>query len=146
MHAKALLAAASMLVAAVAVAGPQNYPNKTIRIIVPFPPGGLNDTAARLLQPHLEKALGQTVIVDNRPAASGQVGTDAVAKATPDGHTLLMVASSYTVTPATHAKLPFDAVKDFAPIAMVGKNPLLFVVNAKVPALSLIHISEPTRH
>lgn len=137
MRAKVLLAAAGMFVATVAVAGPQTYPSKTIRIIVPFPPGGLNDTAARLLQPHLEKALGQAVIVDNRPAASGQIGTDAVAKATPDGHTLLMVASSYTVTPATHAKLPFDALHDFAPIAMVGKNPLLFVVNAKVPAKTL---------
>ena len=115
----------------------QTFPSKTIRLIVPFPPGGLNDTAARLMQPHLEKALGQTVIVDNRPAASGIVGTDAVAKAPPDGHTLLMVASSYTVVPATNAKLPYDAARDFAPIAIVGKNPMLFVINAKVPAKTL---------
>src|SRR5262245_24847800 len=99
----------------------QTYPSQTVRMIVPFAPGGLNDTTARLLQPHLEKSLGQTVIVDNRPAASGIVGTDAVAKATPDGHTLLMVASSHTVVPATNAKLPYDAERDFAPIAMVGK-------------------------
>jgi tripartite-type tricarboxylate transporter receptor subunit TctC len=115
----------------------QPYPNRTIRLIVPFPPGGLNDTAARLLQPHLEKSLGQPVIVDNRPAASGIVGTDAVAKAPPDGHTLLMVASSHTVVPATNAKLPYDAEKDFAPVAMVGRNPFLFIVNAKVPAKTL---------
>lgn len=118
-------------------AGAQTFPNRTIRLIVPFPPGGLNDTAARLLQPALEKALGQTVIIDNRPAASGIVGTDAVAKAEPDGHTLLMVASSHTVVPATNSKLPYDAERDFAPVIMVGRNPLLFVVNAKVGAKTL---------
>jgi tripartite-type tricarboxylate transporter receptor subunit TctC len=118
-------------------AAAQTYPNRPIRLIVPFPPGGLNDTTARLLQPHLEKALGQPVVVDNRPAASGIVGTDAVAKAPPDGHTLLMVASSHTVVPATNSKLPYDAERDFAPIAMIGKNPLLFVINAKVEAKTL---------
>jgi tripartite-type tricarboxylate transporter receptor subunit TctC len=118
-------------------AGAQTFPSKIIRIIVPFAPGGLNDTTARLLQPHLEKALGQTVIVDNRPIASGIIGTDAVAKAAPDGHTLLLVASSHTVTPATHPKLPFDADRDFAPIAIVGKNPALFVINSQLPARTL---------
>src|SRR5205814_1870065 len=73
----------------------------------------------------------------NRPAASGIVGTDATAKATPDGHTLLMVASSFAVVPATHPKLPYDAERDLAPIGMVAKNSLLFVVNPKVPANSL---------
>jgi tripartite-type tricarboxylate transporter receptor subunit TctC len=128
---------AALSVASVINASAQVYPSKPIRLIVPFAPGGLNDTTARLVQPHLEKALGQPVIVDNRPAASGIVGTDAVAKAPPDGHTLLMVASSHTVVPATNAKLPYDAERDFAPIAMVGKNPLLFVINAKVAAKTL---------
>ena len=109
----------------------QTYPERPVRIIVPFPPGGLNDTVARLLQPHLEKSLGQPVIIDNRPAASGIVGTDAVAKAAPDGHTLLVVASSHTVVPATNTKLPYDAARDFAPVALVSKGPFLFVVNAK---------------
>jgi tripartite-type tricarboxylate transporter receptor subunit TctC len=113
------------------------YPDRPVRIVVPFAPGGLNDVVARLVQPHLEKALGQPVIVDNRPGASGSLGTDAVAKATPDGHTLVMVASSHTVLPATHAKLPYDAERDLAPVAMVGRNPLLFVINAKLPAKSL---------
>ena len=81
----------------------QTFPTHLVRIIVPFAAGGLNDTAARLIQPYLEKALGQTVIVENRPAASGIVGTEVVARAAPDGHTLLMVASSYTVLPATTA-------------------------------------------
>ncbi|MGZ3310151.1 MAG: tripartite tricarboxylate transporter substrate-binding protein, partial [Xanthobacteraceae bacterium] len=76
-------------------------------------------------------------IIDNRPAASGIVGTDATAKATPDGYTLLMVASSFTVIPATHAKVPYDAERDLAPVVMVAKNSLLFLVNPKVPAKSL---------
>src|SRR6266850_1519811 len=129
--------AALLIACATATASAQKYPTHTIRLVVPFPPGGLNDTAARLLQPHLEKALGQTVIVDNRPAASGIVGTDAVAKAPADGHTLLMVASSHTVTPATNSKLPYDADRDFAAVAVIGKNPMLFVINAKVPARTL---------
>jgi tripartite-type tricarboxylate transporter receptor subunit TctC len=121
-----------------APAGAQAQSSSTlIRIVVPFAAGGINDTAARLLQPYLEKAFGQAVIVDNRPAASGIVGTDAVAKAVPDGHTLLMVASSYTVLPATTAKLPYDSERDLVPVVLVGKNPLLFVVNPKVDAKTL---------
>ena len=115
----------------------QSYPSHVVRIIVPFAAGGLNDTAARLIQPHLEKALGQSVIVENRPAASGIVGTELVARAAPDGHTLLMVASSFTVLPASTANLPYDSERDLTPIAMVGKNPLLFIVNARVPAKTL---------
>jgi tripartite-type tricarboxylate transporter receptor subunit TctC len=115
----------------------QSYPTHVVRIIVPFAAGGLNDTAARLIQPYLEKALGQSVIVENRAGASGIVGSEATARAAPDGHTLLMVASSYTVLPATSATLPYDSERDLVPIAEVGKNPLLFVVNAKVPARTL---------
>jgi tripartite-type tricarboxylate transporter receptor subunit TctC len=115
----------------------QSYPTHLVRIIVPFAAGGLNDTAARLIQPYLEKALGQTVVVENRPAASGIVGAEFVARAAPDGHTLLMVASSYTVLPATAADLPYDSERDLAPIVLMGKNPLLFVVNAKVPVRTL---------
>ena len=115
----------------------QTYPTQTVRMIVPFAPGGLNDTTARLLQPGLEKALGQTVIVDNRPAASGIVGTDAVAKAAPDGHSLLVVASSHAVVPATNPKVPYNIERDLAAIVLVSKNPFFFVVNAKVPAKTL---------
>ena len=118
-------------------ANAQTYPTQTVRIIVPFAAGGLNDTTARLLQPQLEKALGQTVIVDNRPAASGIVGTDAVAKAAPDGHSLLMVASSHAVVPATNPKVPYNIERDLAAIALVSKNPFFFVVNSKVPAKTL---------
>jgi tripartite-type tricarboxylate transporter receptor subunit TctC len=129
--------AALWFLLAAGAAHAQTYPTHVVRIIVPFAAGGLNDTAARLIQPYLEKALGQTVIVENRPAASGIVGAEFVAKAAPDGHTLLMVASSYTVLPATTSSLPYDSERDLAPIAVMGKNPLLFVVNAKVQAKTL---------
>src|SRR4051794_10808065 len=103
--------AALLGVFAAAPAGAQNFTH-TIRLIVPFPAGGSNDVMARIIAPHLEQALGQTVIVDNRPAAGGIVGSDAVAKAPPDGHTLLLVASSHTVTPALSSKLPYNTEKD----------------------------------
>ena len=121
------------------------YPNRPVRLIVPFAAGGLNDVVARLIGPHLERSLGQPFIIDNRPAASGIVGTDAAAKAMPDGYTLLMVASSFTVVPATHPKLPYDPERDLAPIGMVAKNPLLFLVNPKVPAHSLAEFVELAR-
>ena len=92
------LSAFAMLMAAdVARAQTDPYPNRPVRLIVPFAAGGLNDVVARLVAPYLERAFGQPFIIDNRPAASGIVGTDATAKATPDGYTLLMVASSFTV-------------------------------------------------
>jgi tripartite-type tricarboxylate transporter receptor subunit TctC len=121
----------------VGVAQAQSYPTHVIRIIVPFAAGGLNDTAARLIQPYLEKALGQAVVVENRAGATGIVGAELVAKAAPDGHTLLMVASSYTVLPATTSVLPYDSERDLTPIALMGKNPLLFIVNTAVQAKTL---------
>ena len=136
-----LLAATAGLLAVLAAtassAQAQTYPSRPIRLIVPFAAGGLNDVVARLVGPYLERSLGQPVVVDNRPAASGIVGTDATAKAMPDGYTLLMVASSLTVVPATRSNLPYDVRRDLAPIVMVAKNSLLFLVNPKVPAKSL---------
>jgi tripartite-type tricarboxylate transporter receptor subunit TctC len=122
---------------AVGAARAEGYPDHPIRLIVPFAAGGLNDVVARLVGPYLERALGQPVIIDNRPAASGIVGTDATAKAQPDGYTLLMVASSFTVIPATTPKLPYDPARDLAPIGLVAKNSLLFLVNPKVAANTL---------
>ena len=132
------LSAFAVLIAAdVAGAQTDSYPSRPVRLIVPFAAGGLNDVVARLVAPYLERSFGQPFIIDNRPAASGIVGTDATAKATADGYTLLMVASSFTVIPATHAKVPYDAERDLAPVVMVAKNSLLFLVNPKVPAKSL---------
>jgi tripartite-type tricarboxylate transporter receptor subunit TctC len=115
----------------------QQYPTQPIRIIVPFPAGGINDAVARLIGPYLQDALGQPVIIDNRPGASGIIGTNAVATAPTDGHTLAMVASSLSVAPATGAKLPYDTENDLAAVAMVTKNPLLFVVGKNVQARTL---------
>jgi tripartite-type tricarboxylate transporter receptor subunit TctC len=131
------LAALALLVASATGLSADTYPSRPVRLIVPFAAGGLNDVVARLVAPYLERALGQPFIVDNRPAASGIVGTDATAKAPPDGYTLLMVASSFTVIPATRPSVPYDSERDLAPIIMVAKNSMLFLVNPKVPANSL---------
>jgi tripartite-type tricarboxylate transporter receptor subunit TctC len=126
-----------MLIAAAFGALAQPYPSQTIRIIVPFPAGGINDAVARLIGPYLQDALGQPVVIDNRPGASGILGTNAVVTAANDGHTLLMVASSHTVAPATGVKLPYDTEHDLAAIALVTKNPMLFVVGRNTPANTL---------
>jgi tripartite-type tricarboxylate transporter receptor subunit TctC len=115
-------------------AAAQSYPSRNITIIIPFAAGGLNDGAARLLQPELERALGKPVIIENRAGAAGVVGGNAVAKAEPDGHTLLMIASSYTVTPAINTNMPYEADKDLAGITMFAKDPLFFTVNKDVKA------------
>jgi tripartite-type tricarboxylate transporter receptor subunit TctC len=115
----------------------QTYPNHVIRIVVPFPAGGLNDNVARILQPFLQEELGQPVIIENRSGASGIVGTDFVAKAAPDGYTLAVVASSHTVTPATNSKLPYDTVRDLTAVSLLVRDPFLFVISAKVPAKTM---------
>jgi tripartite-type tricarboxylate transporter receptor subunit TctC len=114
-----------------------DYPDRPIHLIVPFAAGGANDIIARLIQPALALALGQPIIIDNRPAASGTVGTEAVVRARPDGYTLLMAFTTHTVNPAINAKLPYDTERDLAPIVLVGKSPLIFSVNPKVPAKTL---------
>jgi tripartite-type tricarboxylate transporter receptor subunit TctC len=132
-----IAAIALSLLACAAHAAADAYPNRPVRIIVPTQAGAAQDIIARLLQPHLEKAFGQPVIVENRSGASTMIGTDAVAKAAPDGHTLLIVPTTFTVNAALNAKLSFDLERDFAPITVLVKNPLLFAVNAKVPARTL---------
>jgi tripartite-type tricarboxylate transporter receptor subunit TctC len=114
-----------------------NYPSRPIRIVVPTQAGAAQDILARLLQPYLEKSLGQPIIVENRSGASTMIGTDAVAKAAPDGYTLLIVPTTFTVNAALNTKLSFDLERDFEPITVLVKNPLLFAVNSKVPARTL---------
>jgi tripartite-type tricarboxylate transporter receptor subunit TctC len=123
----------------------QNYPNQTVRIIVPQASGGLNDISARLIQPHLERALKHPVIIENKPGAAGAIGTDAVVKAAPDGHTLLMVAGSLTVLAATNPNLPYDTVRDLVPIARLFGYPFLFVLNSGVPAKTLLEFIALTK-
>lgn len=116
---------------------PTNWPTKPIRVVVPFPPGGIVDTVARQLQPRLQAALGQTLIVDNRAGAGGTIGAAEVARATPDGHTLLMVFDSYATYPLVYPKLTFDVARDLVPVTQIASNPLILVVNPKVSANTL---------
>ena len=122
------------LLAAVVAAAAQTWPSKPIKLVVPFAPGGANDIVARLIQPSLERALGQPIIIENRAGASGIVGTDLVAKSPPDGYTLGVALATHSVNPAVNPKMPYDTEKDLTPIILIGKNPLMFVVNANVPA------------
>lgn len=118
------------------------YPNRPIHVIVPFPPGGAVDPIARSITPKLEEAWGQPVVVDNKPGAATIVGSDFVAKAAPDGYTVILVATSFTVNPSAYSKLPFDPVKDFAPISLVSRLPNMLVVNAKLPVNSVKELIE----
>jgi tripartite-type tricarboxylate transporter receptor subunit TctC len=104
---------------------------------VPTAAGSSLDVIARLLQPYLERSLKQAIVIDNRAGASTMIGTDAVAKSAPDGYTLLIVPRTFTVNAALNANLPFNPEKDFEPVTLLVKNPLWFVINAKVPARSL---------
>ena len=133
-----LKACLSVLVAlAVAnAAWAQGFPSKPIRMVVAFPPGGSTDLAARALGEKLAAALGQPVVVENKPGASGNIGAEFVAKSTPDGHTLLMAATSFATAPAFFQKLSWDPVKDFAPVSMVATVPIIVVVHPSVPASS----------
>lgn len=113
---------------------PVAWPAKPVRVVVPFPPGGIVDTVARQLQSRLQAALGQTLVVDNRGGAGGTIGAAEVARSTPDGHTLLMVFDSYATFPLVYPKLPFDVARDLVPVTQIVSNPLILVVNPKVPA------------
>jgi tripartite-type tricarboxylate transporter receptor subunit TctC len=116
----------------------QQYPTKPITMVVPYPPGGSNDSFARQIAKELGDVLKQSVIVENRPGASGNTGTGQVAKAQPDGYTLVAVSSSMTTNSAVQTKMPFDPVKSFAPVAMFARGPFVVAVNndfaARTPA------------
>jgi tripartite-type tricarboxylate transporter receptor subunit TctC len=132
---RACLAVAALCALGAPLAQAQsNYPSKPITIIVPYAPGGSNDNFARVMAKGLSTALKQTVIVDNKPGASGNTGTAFVAKSAPDGYTLVAVSSSLVTNAAIQTKLPFDAVKDLAPVAMMAKGPFIVAVNNDFPA------------
>lgn len=125
-----LLAPVSTLVAAQA-----GYPAKPIRLVVPFPAGGATDIFARALSQKLGEKIGTTIVVENRPGAGGTIGSDLVAKAVPDGYTLLLATSStHTIGPALNPRMPYDAVNDFAPICHVGNAPSIMLVPNSSPA------------
>jgi len=128
------IAVATLCALAAPLAQAQGYPSKPITIVVPYAPGGSNDNFARVLGKGLSTAFKQPVIVDNKPGASGNMGTAFVAKAPADGYTLLVVSSSLVTNAAIQTKLPFDAVKDLAPVAMIAKGPFIVAVNNDFPA------------
>jgi len=115
----------------------QRYPTRPVRFVVPFAPGGANDVVARIVALKLSEALGEPVVVDNRGGGGGTIGTDIVAKAPPDGHTLLIASVGMAVNVALYPKLPYDTLKDFAPVTSMGAQPNIVVVNPSVPAKSL---------
>lgn len=114
----------------------QTYPVKPVRMIVGFAPGGGTDVTARMILQPLSDALGQRVVIDNRPGANGVIGTDITAKSPPDGYTILMVNNGHTVNPGMYGKLPFDSVRDFAPISLVATIANLLVIHPSLPAKS----------
>lgn len=130
-----LAAAVSVLTAQSALA--QTYPTRPVRLIAASAPGGTSDILARLLAQQLTTEFGQSFVVDNRAGASGIIGTDLVAKAAPDGHTLLLIQPSLTINPHIFAKMPYDAVRDFAPISLVVDVPQIVSVHPSVPAKSI---------
>lgn len=130
-----LLGAAAVMPGAFAQDGA--YPDRPIRFVVPYPPGGGTDVIARIVQVKFQQQLGQPIIIDNRGGAGGSVGTEIVAKAPPDGYTVLFTLSSHTINPAIFPKLPFDTARDFAPVGMVASLPQILVVQPGFPAQDL---------
>ena len=127
------LAALACTASAIAGARAQAYPDKPIRLIVPFTPGGVTDNIGRVLAERMGRELGQSIIIDNRAGANGRIGTDAVAKAAPDGYTLLLGGIGALTIHPHMLKVPYDPVNDFVPISLVATNDVVIVVNPKLP-------------
>jgi tripartite-type tricarboxylate transporter receptor subunit TctC len=135
---KTLVAALALTLAALSAPAAAQYPNKPIRIVVPFPPGGATDIVTRVVADKLTQALGQPVTVENRPGAGGTLGSDLVAKAPADGYTLLMgTTSTHAVAPALYSKLAYDPLRDFTPIVNVAASPMILVVSPGLPVTSV---------
>jgi tripartite-type tricarboxylate transporter receptor subunit TctC len=142
--ATAALAALVWIVAAGAQTA--GYPNKPLRFMVGFPPGGSTDVAARVIAPRLAERLGQQIVIDNRAGAGGNIGADLVAKSPADGYTLLMGAvATHAINPTLYGKVPYNPVKDFAPVALVAQVPNILVVNPSVPVKSVKELIELAR-
>src|SRR5439155_17386077 len=123
------IAASFLLFLVTSIASAQPYPTRPVRVLVGFPPGGGTDIAARLLTPKLSEYLGQQLVVENRPGATTNIATDLVAKSAPDGHTLLFTTSAMAINMSLYKNLPFDALRDFAPISVFAESPNLLVAH-----------------
>lgn len=132
-----LLLAAALLVPWTGSAQAQSYPSKPVKLVVPFPPGGSNDLLARQIADGLSRRLNNPFVVENKPGAGGAIGIDAVAKAAPDGHTILVVSNTFVTMPALNRGLRFDILKDFAPISLLGEVPTVLAVTPDVPGDTL---------
>ncbi len=128
---------AALLIAATSWAQPSTYPNRPVKMVAPFAPGGPVDVVARVLAPKLSEGLGQHFYVENHPGGSGNIGTALVAKAPPDGYTVLVISSTLVVNPSLFAKLGFDTTTDLAPVSLVGVSPQVLLVHPSVPAASV---------
>jgi tripartite-type tricarboxylate transporter receptor subunit TctC len=115
----------------------QDYPNRPVRYIVPQAAGGSSDTLARMITHRVGEGLGRQLVVDNRPGATGIIGAEVVAKANPDGYTLLQAATSHATNPAMQTKLPYDSVRDFAPISLLSQQPNIFIVHPSLPVRTI---------
>jgi tripartite-type tricarboxylate transporter receptor subunit TctC len=122
---------------AAAPAGGADYPSRPLRVIVPWVVGGGTDIVARIITPKLTEALGQQVLIDNRPGANGIVGSEIAARATPDGYTMILEAVEHVINASTYAKLPYDTIKDFAPVGLVAAHSLVLIVPPSFPASSV---------
>jgi tripartite-type tricarboxylate transporter receptor subunit TctC len=135
------MAVAAILAVAAGLAHAQAWPQKPIKIVVPYPPGGTSDILARAIAPGLQATLGQAVVIDNKPGATGNLGAELVAKSPPDGHTLLLAdIGSLAISPSVFPALPFDPVKSFAPVIMVAYSPHLLAVHPSVPAKNVTEL------
>lgn len=130
---RTILASVPLLLASPKVFSQKDWPNKPIKIIVPFAPGGIADTLARLLQPYYQAALGQPIIIENKTGASGTLATSFVAKSAPDGYTFLLCLAAPQTLSQHLSKLDYDGVKDFAPVSLINTNPLVVLVNPSLP-------------
>ena len=115
----------------------QDYPTKPVRIIVPFAPGGPNDLAVRPVAQKLYELLGQPFVIDYRAGANGIIGCELVAKSPPDGYSMVVISSSFSINSSTYAKLPFDPIRDFAPVGSLATSDIIFIVNPTVPVKSV---------
>src|SRR5215510_5561606 len=135
------IASASLFAALLALSAPPvgsaGYPEKPIRLVVPFSPGGGTDLLCRALQDRLERDLGVGILIDNRTGAGGTIGVTHAARAVPDGYTLLVTSASFTFAPGLYNDLPFDAIKDFRPLSMLTQQPLILGVHPSMPVKSV---------
>ena len=144
-HRIGLISLTLLMLTGTGMAQPAAWPSKPVTMVVTYPPGGGADAMARLLAPKMAEALGQSVVVENRPGAGGQIGASAVAKAAPDGYTLMLDASSFAVNPSLYPKLPYDSQKAFRPIGVVALFPNVVLVHPQFPAKNVAELVQAAR-